>query len=88
MRASRVTRSRSLRIEPVGLDQREGDLAVEAGVVGAVDDLPAAFAEQTQHLVAAAGERGGQRRRLGRRRLGQRVHVPAAVPTARAAAAR
>jgi len=47
-------------IEALGLDGREGYVAVELGVVGEVDALAAALAEETLDVVAAAGEGGGQ----------------------------
>ena len=53
-------------VEAVGLDQREGDVAVELGVVREVDALLGALAEEGADGVAAAGERRGQRRRGGR----------------------
>ncbi len=43
----------------LGLDQREGDVAVEARVVGAVDAFAGALAEEGLHLVAAGDEGGG-----------------------------
>src|SRR5262249_41672118 len=48
-------------IEPVRLDQGEGDLALEHRVPRPVDDLPAPFAEESKYRVAASGEGGGQR---------------------------
>ena len=51
-------------VEAVRLDQREGDVAVEARVVREEDALLAALAEEPTHLVAAGGEGG---RLLGRR---------------------
>ena len=47
------------RVEALGLDQREGHLAVEERVAGEVDPLLAALAQQAQELVAAVGDRGG-----------------------------
>ncbi len=44
-------------IQALGLDQREGNLAIEQRVMGQVDALLAAFAEQPRDLVAAVGER-------------------------------
>jgi hypothetical protein len=60
-------------IEALGLDQREGNVAVEQRVVGEVDALPPTFAEELTHHVAATREgiwssrlfiscRGGHRR--------------------------
>ena len=45
--------------QPLGLDQAEGDVAVQLGVVGQVDLVLAALAEELPDLVAAAGEGGG-----------------------------
>ena len=49
------------RVQPLGLDDGQGYVAVEDGVVGPVDALLAALAEEVPHLVAAGGEgsRGG-----------------------------
>jgi len=46
-------------VESLGLDQGEGDVAVEERVVGEVDLLLAALAEEAFHLVAAVGEGRG-----------------------------
>ena len=45
-------------VEALGLDQREGDVAVEPLVAGQVDALLGALAEEALHLVAAGGEGG------------------------------
>ena len=55
--ASRRTRARAGRVEALGLDERERDLAVEVRVVREVDALLAALAEQPHELVATAGDR-------------------------------
>jgi hypothetical protein len=67
-------------VEALGLNDGHGDLAVEALVVGEVDALASAFAEEVFHVVAAARERigqwrgrGGGRRRLAWRRSLQRL---------------
>jgi hypothetical protein len=39
-----------------GLEESEGDVAVEPGVVGEVDPLLAALAQEPLHLVPAIGE--------------------------------
>lgn len=43
-------------VEPVRLDQRERDVAVEQRVVREEDALASALAEEPAHLVAARGE--------------------------------
>src|SRR5438045_5412700 len=53
-------------VEAFGLDQGEGDVAVEEAVVGEVNPLLAAFAEEAADFVAAVGEGGGVWRRIGR----------------------
>ena len=45
-------------VEAVGLDEGEGDVAVEGGVVGEVDALLAALAEELLDRVAAGGKGG------------------------------
>jgi hypothetical protein len=60
-------------VQALGLDQGEGHVAVEAGVVGQVDPLAAALAQEALDLIAAGGEGGGDgggRRRRGRRGWG------------------
>src|SRR5438128_2259409 len=57
--ASRVMRWRAATVKAFGLDQGEGDVAVEAGVVGEVDLLLAALAEELSDDVAAVGEGRG-----------------------------
>ena len=52
-------------VQPLGLDERDGDVAVEPGVGGEVDSLLPALAEKAAELVAAARD-GGRHR--GRRR--------------------
>ena len=52
-------------VEAVGLDHGEGDVAVEAGVVGQVDALAPALAQERAHFVAAGGEGGWQGREDG-----------------------
>ena len=47
-------------VEALGLDQREGDVAVEQRVVRQVDLLLAALAEEALHLVAAVAQRSRQ----------------------------
>ena len=49
-------------VQALGLDQREGHLPVQQGVLGQVDLLLAALTQKALHLVAAVGERGGCRR--------------------------
>ncbi len=44
-------------VEALGLDQGEGDIAVELGVVGQVDALLATLAQEALDLVAAGGGR-------------------------------
>ena len=44
-------------VEAVGLDQREGDLAVEVRVAREVDPLLAALAQEAHELEAAVGDR-------------------------------
>ena len=56
-------------VEAVGLDQRERDVAVEQLVVREEDALLPALAEEPAHVVAAGGERLGQR--CGRRGCGR-----------------
>jgi hypothetical protein len=46
-------------VQPLGLDQGKGDFPVQQGVVGQVDLLFPAFAQEILHLVAAIGERRG-----------------------------
>ncbi len=46
-------------VQALGLDQGEGDVAVQLGVVGQVDLLLAALAEEAGDFVAAVGEGGG-----------------------------
>ena len=46
-------------VEAFGLDQGEGDLAVQQGIVGQIDLLLAALAQEPLDLVAAAGKGGG-----------------------------
>ncbi len=53
-------------VEALGLDQGEGHVAVELRVVGQVDALLAALAEEALDLVAAGGE-GARSARLGHR---------------------
>jgi len=48
-------------VEAIGLDQGEGDVAVERRVVGEVDALLAALAQEALDDVAAGGEGGGYR---------------------------
>src|SRR5262249_51320625 len=52
-------------VEPIGLDERDRDVALQPGVVGDVDALLAALAAEAPHGVPAAAERGrrGCRRR-------------------------
>ena len=45
-----------LGVQPFGLDEGEGDVAVEEGVVGEVDALLAAFPEEPFDGVAAGRE--------------------------------
>ena len=52
-------------VEARRLDQRESDVAVEAGVVRAVDDLAGALAEQFLDLVAPGDEGRGEGYGLG-----------------------
>ena len=47
-------------VEALGLDQREGDIAVEQRVVGQIDLLLAAFAQEAFDLIAAIREGGGE----------------------------
>ena len=64
-------------IQAVGLDEGEGDVAVEQGVVGEVDALLAALAEEAPHDVAPAGKGGGEGRGgWGRGGGGRRISVP------------
>ena len=49
-------------VEPVGLDDRDGDVAAEPGVARGVHDLARAFAEQTLHPVTVLADGRGQRR--------------------------
>jgi hypothetical protein len=56
-------------VEAVGLDEGKGDVAGELGVVGEVDALLAAFAEEAHDLVAAVAE-GGRPLGLGVRGWG------------------
>jgi len=46
-------------VEAFGLDQGEGHIAVELGVVGQVDALLATLTEEALDFVAAVGEGGG-----------------------------
>lgn len=46
-------------VQSLGLDEREGHVPVEDAVVGQVDDLLAALAEELLDLVSAAGEGDG-----------------------------
>ena len=60
-------------VQPLGLDQAEGHVAVQASVVRQVGPLLAALAQEALDLVAADGERGGWcggGRRCWRRGLG------------------
>src|SRR5262249_62309924 len=70
------------RVEPIGLDERDRDVALEPRVVRDVDALLAALADEAAHVVAAAAERGGRgsryRRRLAADRL-RREGCPAAA---------
>ncbi len=50
-------------VQALGLDEGEGDVAVQEGVVGQVDPLLAALAQEPLHLIAAVREGGGLRRR-------------------------
>jgi len=61
-------------VEALGLDQGQGDVAVEPLVAREVDALLGAFSEQALHLVAAGGKRarGAGLRRWRRSRLGKR----------------
>jgi hypothetical protein len=43
-------------VQAVGLDQREGDIAVKDGVPGQIDFLLAAFTQKSFDLVATAGK--------------------------------
>ncbi len=52
------TRSRGI-IQALGLDQGESHLPVQQGVVGQVDLLLPAFAQEALHLVSAISEGGG-----------------------------
>ena len=56
-------------VQALGLDQGKGHVAVEAGVVGQVDPLPTALAQEALDLVAPGGEGGGDSG-SGRRRRG------------------
>jgi hypothetical protein len=47
-------------VEALGLDDGEGDVAVELGVVCQVDALAAAFTEEATDFVAAATQRRRQ----------------------------
>ena len=47
-------------VEALGLDQGEGDVAGQLGVVGEVDLLLPAFAEEALDGIAAVGEGGGE----------------------------
>ena len=44
-------------VEAIRFDQREGDVAVELGVVGEIDALLGAFAQEGADVVAAGNER-------------------------------
>ena len=44
-------------VQPIGLDDSDGYLAIESGVVGEVDVLAAAFTQEALDLIAAGGER-------------------------------
>lgn len=60
-------------VQSVGLDHRDGDIAIEPGVMRAVDALLRALAQETLHLVAPRGKRRRQRQlRLARRRADSR----------------
>ena len=52
-------------VQAFGLDQREGDVAIEQRVVGEVDLLLAALAEEFSYSVSPVGERRGHRRGCG-----------------------
>src|SRR5262249_8257289 len=52
-------------VEPLGLDDRDGDVAFEAGIVGEVDALLGSLAEEPSHLVAAGGQGARHRGRGG-----------------------
>src|SRR5262249_7193483 len=65
----------ALLVEVRRLDEREGDLAVEADVVGEVDALPTALADETAQLVAAASNRR-ERRGPALRGMPGRLHAP------------
>ena len=48
-------------VQPFGLDHGDRHVPVQAGVVGEVDALAAALAQETLDLVTPAGEGGGER---------------------------
>ncbi len=49
------------RVQPLGLDDGQGYVSVEDGVVGPVDALLTSLAEEVLDLIAAVGEGGGLR---------------------------
>ena len=65
-------------IQTLGVDQRKGDLAVEEGVVGQVDLLLAALAQEFLNRVN--GPR--RRRRVGRRQDGGDIEADSGTPRA------
>src|SRR5207244_12072226 len=78
-------------VEALCLDHREGDVAVEFGVVREVDLLAPAFTKEALHQVAAAGEGRWEGRRWRPHRRGRsgsrscfREAGPAAVAEPRA----
>ena len=66
--ASRVIRCRAFVIQAVGRDEGTGDVPVEEGIVGEIEHLLAAFAEEADCLVAAVHE--------GRRPGGSKGKLP------------
>ena len=77
----------ALLVQPLGLDDGDGNVPVQPFVVGEVDALAAALAQEALHLVAAAGEGGGESdggrgRRRSRRRLAKGTAALPAEPLA------
>ena len=60
--ASRLMRALAGLIELLGLDEGEGHVSIEDGVVGEVDLLLAALAEELLDLIATVGKGGGNGR--------------------------
>src|SRR5438132_815515 len=46
-------------VQPISFDEREGDVAIEQPIVGTIDALLPALAQELQNLVATLAEGGG-----------------------------